>query len=67
MSKREPSLRSINQTKEPMNEQQKIAKLKEHLLTLRNWFMECDSLSDDEVKYQTTCIDELLDEIGEGV
>ena len=50
-----------------MNEQQKIAKLKEHLLTLRNWFMECDSLSDDEVKYQTTCIDELLDEIGEGV
>ena len=50
-----------------MSEQEKTAKLKAHLLYLRNWFMECDSICDDEVEYQTTCIDELLAEIGEGV
>jgi hypothetical protein len=42
-------------------------RLKAHLLFLRNWFMECESLSDDEVQYQVQCINELLAEIGEGV
>lgn len=48
-----------------MTEQEKKDKLKAHLLILRNWFMECGGISDDEVEYQTTCIDELLGEIGE--
>lgn len=41
-------------------------KLIDHLRTLRNWFMECGSISTDESEHQVTCIDELLEEIGEG-
>lgn len=41
--------------------------LKNHLLVLRNWFMECESISMDESEHQVFLIDELLAEMGEGV